>query len=96
MKRLWCALIGMMLIASTLGIASDAPTIASAAANTTAAILLEVDGIPQEILFVSTKGEVAAVPIDACRVTPDCVALGKALVEAKRTYELNLSGGKRI
>lgn len=94
MKRALFAAFGALMLAGSAALAGDA-SVPVAAANTAGAIVIDVDGIPQAVLFVSKTGEVAGESMDECRVTPACVALGSALAKAGKMLELNLRGSAK-
>jgi hypothetical protein len=65
-------------------------------AATADVLIIRVDGTPIEVLFVSKKGEVAAIKYATCVQTPDCLALGNALAAAGKADVLNLVTGTKI
>lgn len=91
MKRTLLTVFAAVMLAGALAVAGDSVAVV---ANTNGAIVIEVDGIPQDILFVSIHGELAAISVGECERDKDCSALADALQAAGKLAVLNLKGSK--
>ena len=60
------------------------------------AIVVKINGAPVEIIFVSKKGQVAALKFQDCVKNADCYALGSALSKLGKIDELDLTSGTGI
>lgn len=95
MKRALLALVVVGLLVASTAIAGDA-TVQVTEANTAGAVLVEIDGIPQSVMFVSLKGQIAVVPIDQCKADPECSELGYELAQAHKVEVLNLRAPQKV
>lgn len=98
MKRIWSMIFASVLLLGSLAVAGSSGVDPKnlTADSIAGVVILGVDGIPQQLMFISALGKVAVVAPTTCHLDAACSALEAELLREGKVDSLSLNGGQHI